>query len=65
MSDDNSCCQQHTAPAVSGGSLIPVDRPLVPDAKSTLAGAESEHVWRTSYAELTGLELMHAPWIQL
>jgi len=65
MSDDNSRCQQHAAPAVSGGSLIYVNGQLVPDAKSTVAGTESQHAWRTAYAELTGLELMHAPWMQL
>jgi hypothetical protein len=65
MSDDNSRCQQHTAPAVSSGSLIQVNGQLVPDAKSTIVGTESQHAWRTAYAELTGLELMHAPWVQL
>jgi hypothetical protein len=65
MSDDYSRCQQHTAPAVSGGSLIHVNGQLVPDAKSTAAVTESHHAWRTAYAALTGLELMHVPWIQL
>jgi hypothetical protein len=65
MSDENSRYQQDTASAVSGESLIPVDPPLGPDAKSTDAGAESQHARRTAYAELTGLELMHAPWMQL
>ena len=65
MSDDNSRCQQDTAPAVSGVSLIHVNGQLVPHAKSTVAGTELQHAWRTAYAKFTGLELMHAPWIQL
>jgi hypothetical protein len=65
MSDDNSRRQQDTAPAVSGGSLIHVDGQSVPETKPTAVATESEHAWRTAYAELTGLELMHAPWIQL
>jgi len=65
MSDDNIRREQDISPAFSGGSHIPADRPLVMEAISTIANGESQHAWRTAYAELTGLELMHAPWMQL
>jgi len=59
MSEENSRYQQNTAQA------LPVDPPLVTDAKSTDAGAQSQPARKTPYSELTGLELMHSPWIQV
>ena len=64
MSNENSLYQQDTPSAVSGESLIPADPPLVPDEKSTDAGEESQHARPVASLELSGLELMHAPWIQ-
>jgi hypothetical protein len=59
MSEENSGYQQNTPQA------LPVDPPLVTDAKSTDVGAQSQPARRTPYSELTGLELMHSPWIQV
>ena len=61
MSNENSRYQQDTASAVSGERLVVA---LVPDAKSTDAGEESQHARPAAGLEITGLELMHAPWIQ-
>ena len=63
MSDENSCYQQDTAPAVSDEKFP--ERTFGPDAESTDAGTESQHARLIAYSKLTGLELMHAPWIQL
>lgn len=65
MSDDSIRRQQDTSPAFSSGTHVRADRPLVMEAISTIANGEPQHACRTAYAELTGLELMHAPWIQL
>ena len=59
MSEDNSRSQQNTPQA------LPVDPPPVTDAESTDVGAQSQPARRTPYSELTGLELMHSPWIQV
>jgi hypothetical protein len=59
MSEENSCHQQNTAQA------LPVDPPLDTDAESTDAGAQSQPARKTTYSELTGLELMHSPWIRV
>jgi hypothetical protein len=59
MSQEISRYQQNTPQA------LPVDPPLVTDAESTDAGAQSQPARKTPSSELTGLELMHSPWIQV
>ena len=58
MSQEISRYEQNTPQA------LPVDPPLV-TAVSTDAGAQSQPARKTPSSELTGLELMHSPWIQV